>query len=108
MSKGIRATIIEELGTISVNELQIAIDAIHDRREALAVETRRARLRMEVLRCAYEFEKWSQESGLGLTYSTFCDDFGYEPLPDTQDIFSRRSIYDRVKHIRSNLLGLFS
>lgn len=32
---------------------------------------------LEVLRTAFEYENWLQKNGMGSTYSTFCDDFGY-------------------------------
>ena len=30
------------------------------------------------LKTAYEFAKWMDESGVGSTFSTFCNEFGYD------------------------------
>ena len=32
------------------------------------------------LKTAYEFAKWMEERGVGSTFSTFCNEFGYDEL----------------------------
>ena len=51
------------------------IFAFRQKKAAEAAE--RARI-VERLRTAYEYKKWLFENGAGSTFSTFCDDFGYE------------------------------
>lgn len=47
-------------------------------RRTSAVHVARKQAKLEILRAAHEYEKWLQENGVGSTYSTFCDDFGYD------------------------------
>lgn len=35
-------------------------------------------LSLEILRVAHEFNVWLVENGAGATFSTFCDDYGYQ------------------------------
>lgn len=55
--------------------------------------------RLELLKVAYEYEKWLQENGAGTSYSTFWNDFGY-----SRDLFAPfvdgNGIYECVINIR--------
>lgn len=74
--------------TLTPEERQLVLD----RRAMIDEKNRRAAMRLEIIKTAYEFEKWLQENGAGSTYSTFCDDFGY-----TGD--NRQDIYPYVSDI---------
>lgn len=43
----------------------------------------------EYLEVANDFYQWMQKEGAGPTFSTFCDDYGYEPTE-----FSRKAVYE--------------
>ena len=47
----------------------------------------------EVLKVAHEYTEWLVKEGRGDTYSTFCDEFGYEHK-------HRRHIYEVVQMVR--------
>lgn len=64
-------------------------------RRAEQEETRRRNSALKVLKTAYEFEAWMQQEGAGPTYSTFCEDFGYEAIEGEH----RPSIYERVLEV---------
>lgn len=36
---------------------------------------------VRLLKTAADYAEWLHSNGAGDTYSTFCDDFGYEPQP---------------------------
>lgn len=43
-------------------------------------EQRQREMSTKLLRVSSEFDNWLRENGAGATYSTFCDDFGYEAV----------------------------
>ncbi len=49
-------------------------------REDAAREKRDRELFLRRIRAAADFAEWMNEEGAGATYSTFCDDFGYEAI----------------------------
>ena len=49
---------------------------------------------VEILRVAHLAYQWSVQNDAGLTFSTFCDDFGYESL-----LYSQNQIYEAVLKI---------
>lgn len=51
--------------------------------------------RLEILRAAYEFEKWLQTNSASSTFSTFCDDFGY-----INYAMQRDAVFEAVSPIR--------
>lgn len=53
-------------------------EAVLRMRRVDAVSNSVKRARLEILRVALDYERWLQENGAGSTYSTFCDDFGYD------------------------------
>lgn len=64
-------------------------------REEKEAAAYRDMLALKVLRTAYKFESWMQDTGAGASYSTFCDDFGYEGVEGE----SRPAVYKRVLEI---------
>lgn len=60
--------------------------------------------RLKLLKTAYEFEKWLQENEAGVSYSAFCNDFGYEADPDE----NRSRIYETILHIRNMVMDLIN
>ena len=61
-------------------------------RKAQAERKQRKEAALHILKTAYLFERWMQENGVGPSYSTFCDDFGYEAGEDEH----RPTTYKRV------------
>lgn len=45
-------------------------------------ERRDRALALRRIKAAYDFAQWMETEGHGPSYSTFCDDFGYEAGPD--------------------------
>ncbi len=67
----------------------------------------RAAMQLDVVRLlglAARFEAWKMEHGAGATYSTFCDDFGY----DAQDGENRHTTYGKVQEIIESVYTLLS
>ena len=62
--------------TMELTDVEVAIIEEHRRKAQKEIEQRR--LRLKLLKVAADLEAWMQETGSGATYSTFCDDFGYE------------------------------
>jgi hypothetical protein len=67
---------------------------IRERREDEERKARRRRLTLHYLKTAYEYKAWLQEHGAGSSYSTFCNEFGYQPPEDWP--LSRNHIYNAV------------
>lgn len=67
-------------------------DLILARRAQEAEDTARAHYRLHVLDVAHRFATWKAENGAGSSFTTFCDDFGYE-APDGVD---RQRLYNYV------------
>lgn len=62
--------------TMQLTERESAI--IEEHRKRAVEKIRQQRLQLKLLKIAADFEEWKQENGAGATYSTFCNDFGYE------------------------------
>jgi len=52
-------------------------ELISRHREKKTEATRKTKLTLAVLRTAHEYSSWMDGEGCGDTYSTFCDDFGF-------------------------------
>jgi hypothetical protein len=50
---------------------------------------------MYVLTVAFQYALWMHESGIGDTYSTFCDDFGHQ----SQEGEDRPALYAKVQAV---------
>jgi hypothetical protein len=61
--------------TMELSESEVRVIEEIRQKDEQGRATRRTAL--EVLRTAFEYERWLQREGMGSTYSTFCDDFGY-------------------------------
>lgn len=59
-----------------LNEREKSIIETH--RKHMQKERQRSLRILELLKVAYEYEKWLQDNGAGSSFSTFCDDFGFE------------------------------
>lgn len=59
---------------------------------------------VHLLRVAADYARWLQEEGAGSTYSTFCDDFGYEAV-EGED---RPQLYSQVTGLVACAYGLVS
>lgn len=65
-----------------------AVDAI---RAQKAAEEAKYRLAQHILDTAASYYRWLTENGRGSTFSTFCNEYEYEPLDPEM---SRKPIYD--------------
>lgn len=54
---------------------------------------------LHVLTVALNFATWMVENGAGPTYSTFCDDFGYQAQPGED----RPALYRKVEEVLSSV-----
>lgn len=81
---------------ILTDEEKCMVDKMRAEREA---DLKHRVYRLELLKVAYEYEKWLQENGAGTSYSTFWNDFGY-----SRDLFAPfingNGIYEHVISIR--------
>lgn len=68
---------------------------IEERRAERQAAKKRQSEKLEILKTAYEYEKWLQENGEGSTYSTFCDGFGYSGK-------NREFMFKAITQIRSH------
>ncbi len=77
-------------------EMILSAEEIHlieeDRAKREEIKKKKSE-RLEILKTAYEYEKWLQEHGAGSTFSTFCDDFGYSGK-------NRKFMFNAVTQIR--------
>lgn len=48
-------------------------------RRLKAEKLARATYKLHILKTAWEFETWLEENGVGESFSTFIDEFGYQP-----------------------------
>lgn len=61
------------------------------------IATERYRMTAHTLKVAGDFAAWMSTEGAGPTYTTFCDDFGYQPKPGED----RPALYKRVTQVLS-------
>jgi len=76
---------------------KIAVEVTEEEYAALTAmrEERADRIRQQALHLmgvAARYQQWLIENGAGSTYSTFCDDFGYQGQPNED----RPRLYDAV------------
>lgn len=84
------------------------IKVIEAMRANKAEQAAKKKMMLHVLELAFLYERWLQANGMESSYSTFSDDYGYEPslyesclLPFS----TKRDIYDRIVSIRSMARG---
>jgi hypothetical protein len=70
---------------------------IMNHRAELARENNIITLRQEMLKVAFAYCVWLNENKAGSTYSTFCDDFGYQ-LPEALSVMDveRNTVFAAV------------
>jgi hypothetical protein len=54
-------------------------------REEDEKEKRQQAIFLSRINTLYNYSLWLSQNGVGSTFSTFCDDFGYEPLYGEED-----------------------
>lgn len=63
-------------------------------------ERRDRALALRRIKAAYDFAQWMETEGHGPSYSTFCDDFGYEAGPDEPRPRTYEIVMDIIELVR--------
>lgn len=71
-------------------------DMVLEHRKKQVVLTSQKRYALFCLETAYRYEQWLQANSNGSTYSTFCNDFGFDSWGD----YSRSQTFATVEIIR--------
>lgn len=83
-----------------MNDLNLSQDEINLilRNRAIAEQKRKDyEFRKRAIKTAYEWLEWSEKEGMGLTFSTFVDDFGFDELGASQYYKAITAILECVK-----------
>ncbi len=69
---------------------------ILEHRKAKAIAARQERDTLHLLDVALNFARWMSETRSGSSYSTFCNDYGYEAITDESGEENRATTHRRV------------
>lgn len=78
----------------SVDDLKAEIDRLNRQLDNALRSARQAKM-LHVLATARDYAFWLVDNGAGSTYSTFCDDFGYQAQPGED----RPALYRKLEAI---------
>lgn len=78
----------------SVAVLKAEIERLNRQLDTALHSTRQAKM-FHVVATAYNYASWMINNGIGSTYSTFCDDFGYQAQPGED----RPMLYKKIEKI---------
>ena len=76
------------------------IKIIEKHREAIRKADKLAAFANTVILVLNEWQKWSAEEGMGLTYSTFCDNFNVDRFLISDFLKYRKQIYDIIIKVK--------